>query len=190
MTGTSPRKAGNDGTSSLGDLLAHGALERCAAERPTVRTGLPAGGKGIRTLGPTVNETPSRARPRRQSAITCGGPSIALARGTTVLTRLCIDRLRARDRERDTYPGYWLPEMRPESQVRIGLPAGGLEGDGFELLVPPHESPRFPKKSGADSRTAATDDWIARHAQDQVPHSEACVEEIGWQIEHQGVERY
>jgi len=29
---------------------------------------------------------------------------------TTVLSRLCIDRLRARDRERDAYPGYWLPE--------------------------------------------------------------------------------
>jgi len=29
---------------------------------------------------------------------------------TTVLTRLCIDRLRARGRERDTYPGHWLPE--------------------------------------------------------------------------------
>jgi hypothetical protein len=52
MTGTSPRKARNDGTSSLGDLLAHGALEHCAAERPTVRTGLPAGGNRIRTIGP------------------------------------------------------------------------------------------------------------------------------------------
>jgi len=29
---------------------------------------------------------------------------------TTVLTRACIDRLRARDRERETYLGDWLPE--------------------------------------------------------------------------------
>src|SRR5580693_5588756 len=65
MTGTSPRKARNDGTSSLGDLLAHGALEHCAAKRPTVRTGLPAGGNGIRTLGPRLRkgESLSRCRP-------------------------------------------------------------------------------------------------------------------------------
>src|SRR5258707_12866252 len=29
----------------------------------------------IATLGPTVNETPFRSQPHRQSAITCGGPS-------------------------------------------------------------------------------------------------------------------
>jgi RNA polymerase sigma-70 factor, ECF subfamily len=29
---------------------------------------------------------------------------------TTVLTRACIDRLRARDRERETNLGDWLPE--------------------------------------------------------------------------------
>ena len=37
---------------------------------------------------------------------------------TTVLTRLCIDRLRARDRERDTYLGDWLPEP-----IRVSDPA-------------------------------------------------------------------
>ncbi len=29
---------------------------------------------------------------------------------TTALTRLCIDRMRARQQERDAYPGSWLPE--------------------------------------------------------------------------------
>jgi hypothetical protein len=62
MTGTSPRKARNDGTSSLGDLLAHGALEHCAAERPTVRTGLPAGGRRIRTIGSWANSAEMWAR--------------------------------------------------------------------------------------------------------------------------------
>jgi RNA polymerase sigma factor (sigma-70 family) len=43
---------------------------------------------------------------------------------TTVLTRLCIDRLRARGRERDTYPGHWLPEP-----LVIAPPDRGLDLD-------------------------------------------------------------
>jgi RNA polymerase sigma-70 factor, ECF subfamily len=29
---------------------------------------------------------------------------------TTVMTRLCVDRMRVRNREREAYPGSWLPE--------------------------------------------------------------------------------
>jgi RNA polymerase sigma-70 factor (ECF subfamily) len=46
---------------------------------------------------------------------------------TTVLTRLCIDRMRARDRDRDTYPGRWLPE--PLLVNEPTLPDRGLDLD-------------------------------------------------------------
>jgi RNA polymerase sigma-70 factor (ECF subfamily) len=55
---------------------------------------------------------------------------------TTVMTRLCIDRIRARRRERDTYPGSWLPE--PLLVAEQPAPDAGLDlaGDlSLALLV-------------------------------------------------------
>jgi hypothetical protein len=36
----------------------------------------------------------------------------------------------------------------PGVRLRRFVPDSPLEGDGFELLVPRHESPRFPKHPG------------------------------------------
>jgi len=44
---------------------------------------------------------------------------------TTVTARLCLDRLRARRREREAYPGCWLPE--PFSVSDPVLPDRGLD---------------------------------------------------------------
>jgi RNA polymerase sigma-70 factor (ECF subfamily) len=44
---------------------------------------------------------------------------------TTVTTRLCVDRMRARNREKATYPGSWLPE--PLSVTEPLSPSYGLE---------------------------------------------------------------
>ena len=53
---------------------------------------------------------------------------------TTVMTRLCIDRIRDRKREREAYPGAWLPEPLTVAEP----PDAGLElaGDlSLALLV-------------------------------------------------------
>ena len=73
MTGTSPRKARNDGTSSLGDLLAHGALEHCAAERPTIgeRPRQPVdlvNDDDVDPAGPDIGEQVLQRRPLHMAA--------------------------------------------------------------------------------------------------------------------------
>lgn len=55
---------------------------------------------------------------------------------TTVMTRLCLDRIRARKREREAYPGPWLPE--PFHVAEQASPDAGLDlaGDlSLALLV-------------------------------------------------------
>jgi DNA-directed RNA polymerase specialized sigma24 family protein len=37
----------------------------------------------------------------------------------TVVTRLCIDRLRSAKTEREAYTGPWLPERTPNSPIRL-----------------------------------------------------------------------
>src|SRR6476659_7458663 len=59
----------------IGALRQLFASDAGAISSPPAPYHLAGGGKGIRTLGPTVNETPFRSQPHRQSAITCGGPS-------------------------------------------------------------------------------------------------------------------
>ena len=45
----------------------------------------------------------------------------------TVVTRLCLDRLRARAAERAAYDGPWLPEPWPEAASEDGAPGRQLE---------------------------------------------------------------
>jgi RNA polymerase sigma-70 factor, ECF subfamily len=55
---------------------------------------------------------------------------------TTALTRLCIDRMRARQQERDAYPGSWLPEPLCIAEPLLPDASVDLADDlSFALLV-------------------------------------------------------
>lgn len=45
----------------------------------------------------------------------------------TACTRICIDRLRAAKRERESYPGTWLPEPLVELEISVPPAADGKE---------------------------------------------------------------
>ena len=54
---------------------------------------------------------------------------------TTVLSRICLDRLMSARRRRETYVGPWLPEPLATDTLDTGDPAGTADSIGLAFLV-------------------------------------------------------